>query len=148
LKKNSDIPEANLKTVKSPWRRLSMADKTILIVDDEPDIVKWLKTLFEEHGYATISAPNGFEGFDKAESERPDLITLDITMDKESGVKMYRKLHESDRTKNIPVIMVTGVDPQFKDFISKRKQVNPPAAYFEKPVNKDELLAKIKELIG
>ena len=69
-------------------------------------------------------------------------------MDKESGVKMFRKLHDSDKTNKIPVIMITGVDPQFKQFIEKRKQVDPPAAYFEKPVDKDEMLGKIKELIG
>ena len=126
-----------------------MADKKkILIVDDEPDIVEWFSTLFEDNGYDTISARDGFDGFEKAESEMPDLITLDITMDKESGVKMYRKLHDSEKTNKIPVIMITGVDPQFKKFIENRKQVDPPAAYFEKPVDKDELLNKIKELIG
>ncbi len=126
-----------------------MADKKkILIVDDEPDIVEWFSTLFEDNGYSTISARDGFDGFEKAESEMPDLITLDITMDKESGVKMYRKLHDSEKTNKIPVIMITGVDPQFKQFIESRKQVDPPAAYFEKPVDKDELLSKIKELIG
>ena len=126
-----------------------MADKKkILIVDDEPDVLEWFTTFFEDHGYDTITARDGFEGFEKAESEQPDLITLDITMDKESGVKMYRKLHESEKAKNIPVIMVTGIDPQFKQFIEKRKQVNPPAAYFEKPVDQEGLLKKVKELIG
>ncbi|HHI03735.1 MAG: response regulator [Candidatus Zixiibacteriota bacterium] len=126
-----------------------MADKKkILIVDDEPDVLDWFSTLFEDNGYSTLTARDGFDGFEKAESELPDLITLDITMDKESGVKMYRKLHDSEKTNKIPVIMITGIDPQFKQFIEKRKQVDPPAAYFEKPVDKDELLKKIKELIG
>lgn len=126
-----------------------MADKKkILIVDDEPDVLEWFSTLFEDNGYSTLTARDGFDGFEKAESELPDLITLDITMDKESGVKMYRKLHDSEKVNKIPVIMITGIDPQFKKFIEKRKQVDPPAAYFEKPVDKDELLSKIKELIG
>ncbi len=122
--------------------------KKILIVDDEPDVLEWFSTLFEDNGYSTLTARDGFEGFEKAESEMPDLITLDITMDKESGVKMYRNLHDSEKLKNIPVIMITGIDPQFKKFIESRKQVDPPAAYFDKPVDKDELLNKIKELIG
>ncbi len=126
-----------------------MADKKrILIVDDEPDVLEWFSTLFEDNGYTTITARDGFDGFEKAEAELPDLITLDITMDKESGVKMFRKLHESEKAKNIPVIMITGMDPEFKKFIESRKQVDPPAAYFEKPVDKDQLLAKIKDLIG
>jgi len=126
-----------------------MADKkTILIVDDEPDMVEWMQAFFEDNGYATKFAHNGFDGFEMAEADPPDLITLDITMDKESGVKMFRKLHESDKTKNIPVIMVTGVSPEFKNYIESRKQVDPPDAYFEKPVDKSDLLKKIKELIG
>jgi len=123
-------------------------NKTILIVDDEPDMVEYLKNLFEEHGYNTISANDGVDGFALAEKDHPDLITLDITMDKESGVKMYRNLHDSEKAKDIPVIMVTGVSPEMKQFIEKRKQVDPPAGYFEKPIDRDAIMAKIKELIG
>jgi len=122
--------------------------KKILIVDDEPDMVEWLRAFFEDNGYSTIHAFNGFDGFELAQKEKPDLITLDITMDKESGIKMYRKLNESDDVSGIPVIMVTGVSPEFKGFIERRKQVNPPAAYFEKPVEKDALLKAVKDLIG
>ena len=122
--------------------------KKILIVEDEPDMVEWLTAFFEDNGYATLSASDGFAGFEKAEAEQPDLITLDITMDKESGVKMYRKLHESEKASDIPVIMITGISSDFKKFIESRKQVNPPAAYFEKPVDRDELLKKVQELIG
>jgi len=126
-----------------------MSDKKkILVVDDEPDMVTWLTTFFEDNGYATVSASNGFEGMEKVASEKPDLITLDITMDKESGVKMFRKLNDSKDFSNIPVIILTGVSAEFKTFIESRKQVNPPAAYFEKPVERDDLLAKVKELIS
>ena len=126
-----------------------MADKKkILIVDDEPDVVRWLTVLFENNGYEAISAVDGIDGFGKAETERPDLITLDISMPKESGIKMYRKLHESETTSGIPVIVLTGVSPEFERFISSRSQVNPPAAYVEKPVKDAELLAKVRELIG
>ena len=63
-----------------------MADqKKILVVDDEPDMVEWLTTFFEDNGYATIFAHDGFDGFEKVLSEKPDLITLDITMNRESG---------------------------------------------------------------
>ncbi len=122
--------------------------KKILIVDDEPDVVEYLTAFFEDNGYQTIAAFDGFEGFEKAEQQHPDLITLDITMDKESGVKMYRKLHESETASDIPVIILTGISSDFKRFIETRKQVNPPAAYFEKPVDNEELLKKVKELIG
>jgi len=122
--------------------------KKILIVDDEEDIVRWLTLLFEESGYATISAANGADGFKKAVADIPDVIILDISMPVESGVKMYRNLKETDKTKNIPVIMLTGVSPDFENFISTRSQVPPPDAYFEKPVDKEALVKKIEALLG
>ncbi len=122
--------------------------KKILIVDDEPDIIKWLTIFFEENGYQVISAVNGSDGFKMATEEHPDLIILDISMPVESGVKMYRNLHDTKEVANIPVIMLTGVPHDFKKFISTRKHVDPPRAYFDKPVDKQELLEKIKEIIG
>lgn len=122
--------------------------KKILIVDDEPDMVEWLKTFLEDSGYNTVSAPNGERGFEMAKAENPDLITLDISMDKQSGIKCYRNLCDSEDTKNIPIIMVTGVAAEFKQFIESRKQIPKPSAYFEKPVEREDLLKKVKELIG
>jgi len=112
--------------------------KTILIVDDEPDVTAYLKAFFEDNGYR----------FDKARAERPDLITLDITMPEESGVRMFRDLQADEATASIPVVMITGVSPEFKRFIETRRQVRPPEAYFEKPIDRDELLAKVNEILS
>jgi len=120
--------------------------KTILIVDDEPDVTAYLKAFFEDNGYRAITAFDGKEGFDKARAERPDLITLDITMPEESGVRMFRDLQADEATASIPVVMITGVSPEFKRFIETRRQVRPPEAYFEKPIDRDELLAKVNEI--
>jgi DNA-binding response OmpR family regulator len=126
-----------------------MADaKKILIVEDEEHQRTWMVAFFEDNGYQTVTAENGEEGFAKALSEGVDLITLDITMDQQSGVKMYRNLQQSPELKPIPVIMITGMAREFKSFIERTKQVESPAGYFEKPVDRDELLAKVKELIG
>ena len=122
-----------------------MAGK-ILIVDDEPDMVEWLATFFQDHGYETVSARDGIEGMEKLESEKPDLITLDITMDKETGIKMYRKLCQAEST--IPVIMVTGISADLSTFLGRYKDTHESAGFFEKPVDRDALLAKVKELIG
>ncbi len=126
-----------------------MADpKKILIVEDEEEQRTWLQVLFEDNGYQTVTAENGELGFAKAQSEDIDLITLDITMDQQSGVKMYRQIQSTPETKVIPVIMITGMAREFKSFIDRTKQVESPAGYFEKPVDRDALLAKVKELIG
>ncbi len=126
-----------------------MSDKKkILVVDDEPDIVTWLATIFEEGGYETISAFSGAEAFSKARTEKPDLITLDISMDDESGLKALRNLQESKETGNIPIIIVTGVSPEVKRFIERNKKLQLPAAFMEKPIDRQELLEKTKELVG
>ena len=121
--------------------------KTILIVEDEPDEVAYLSAVFTDHGFAVISAENGQEGFAKAKSQHPDLVTLDISMPEESGVRMFRELQEDPATAGIPVVMITGISHDFKRFIETRRQVHPPAAYFDKPPDRDKLLAKINEIL-
>ncbi len=122
--------------------------KTILVVEDEADETAYLGALFEDHGFAVISASNGQEGFEKAKSQHPDLITLDISMPEESGVRMFRDLQADPETADIPVIIITGITHEFKRFIETRKQVRPPAGYFDKPPARDELIAKINEILS
>ncbi len=71
----------------------------------------------------------------------PDLVTLDVTMPEKSGVGVYRKLREEEAYKGIPVIIITGVSDDFKQFISTRRQVPPPEGYLSKPVEPEELVA-------
>jgi len=120
----------------------------ILIVDDDNDIITYLGTLLRDNDFDVIEALNGKEGFEKAQTEKPDLICLDISMPEESGVKAYRNLTENEATKKIPVFIVTGVAHDFKNFIETRKQVPPPVAYFDKPIDKDEFIAKIKSVLN
>jgi CheY-like chemotaxis protein len=128
----------------------------ILIVDDEPDVVSYLSTLLGEAGYSTLEARDGQEGLDIARRERPDLVSLDITMPEKSGVKFYREMREDAELGKIPIVIVTGVSNpwaspdgtgSFQRFISSRKQVPPPEGYFEKPIDPDAYLAKVAELL-
>jgi len=121
--------------------------KKILIIDDEEDVLTYLSVFFADNGFNVLEAQNGKEGVEKAFSEKPDIITLDVSMPEESGVKALRELQENKITRNTPVIIVTGVASDFKRFIETRKQVHPPEGYFEKPVDRDELLRKVKELL-
>jgi CheY-like chemotaxis protein len=126
-----------------------MADhKTILIVDDEPDVCTYISTLLEDHGYATISAKDGEEALVKLKADSPDLITLDISMPEKSGVRLYREIKEDSRWKKIPIIIVTGVSEDFQKFISTRRQVPPPEGYLSKPINQEEILELIQKLIS
>ena len=124
------------------------AKKKILIVDDEPDVVAYLGTFLEDNGFSVITAADGKEGFEKAKSEHPELILLDVTMPHESGVRMFRNLQEDAQSTGIPVVIVTGISHDFKRFIENRKHLRPPAGYFDKPPDRDQLLAKINDVLG
>ena len=122
--------------------------KKILIVDDEEDIRTYLSTLLEDHGYDPVLAKDGIEALKKVEAAPPDLITLDISMPEKSGVRFYRDLKGDDRWKKIPVIIVTGVSADFKQFISTRQQVPPPEGFVSKPISREEILDLIKKITG
>ena len=120
--------------------------KTILIIDDEPDTLTYFSSLLQDNGYNTVVAESGDEGLKKLASQKPDLITLDITMPETSGVRCYRELREKEEWKSIPVIMITGVSEDFRGFISSRKQVPPPEGYLAKPVDEEQLLNMVRQL--
>lgn len=122
--------------------------KKILVVDDEPDVQKYLQTLLTDNGFDVITASNGKECLLKAKSEHPDLITLDISMPYESGVRAFRDLQENESTKNTPVIIITGITGEFQSFISSRKQVYPPVDYFEKPIDRVKLMESVNRLLA
>jgi len=117
--------------------------KTVLIVDDDPDVVSFLSTLLEDNDYNVVCASDGVEGLDKARSEKPDLVSLDITMPEKSGVRLYRELKDDEDLKNIIVVIVTGMPSQFEKFISTRKQVPPPDSYIAKPFKEETFLKTI-----
>ena len=120
----------------------------ILIVDDEEDITTFVGTLLEDNGYSVIKAADGKQGMAKAKSDSPDLIILDICMPEETGVRMFRNLQEEAQTAMIPVIVLTGITHEFKRFIENRRHLRPPAGYFDKPPNREQLLTKVAELVG
>jgi CheY-like chemotaxis protein len=128
--------------------------KKILVLDDEPNVVIYLETLLRDNGYDTVSASDGSEGMEKALSERPDLITLDISMPEKSGVRFYRELKDSPDLASIPVVVVTAVTgyggkaEDFQKFISSRKHVPPPEGFIAKPIDRDELLKEIGNLLS
>jgi two-component system, OmpR family, alkaline phosphatase synthesis response regulator PhoP len=121
--------------------------KKILIIDDEEDILTYLSAFFKDNDYDVITAVNGKEGVSRALSEKPDVITLDISMPEESGVKALSELQNNSITNDIPIIIITGVASDFKRFISDRKQVHMPEGYFEKPIDRNLLLEKVNQLL-
>ena len=81
----------------------------ILVVDDELQMLELVKARLESHGYQVVTAADGAEGLRQAESEIPDLILLDIIMPGLDGYSVLQKLKSAENTKDIPVIIFTGV---------------------------------------
>ena len=128
--------------------------KKVLCVDDDPDIRLFVVTVLEENGYTPLTAANGKEGLEIIKKERPDLVTLDVLMPRQSGIKMYRELKTDDSLKNIPIIILSGIarrtflrsQEALTEFGSEN--VPEPEAYLEKPVEPEELAEIIKKVIG
>jgi CheY-like chemotaxis protein len=127
---------------------MAEGSKKILVVDDEPDTRTFLTTVLEDNGYRTEQVADGEQAIEAIEKDPPDLITLDISMPEKSGVSVYRRVKESGSYKDIPVIIITGISNDFKRFISTRRQVPPPDGYISKPVDHEEFLRLVGELLS
>ena len=122
--------------------------KKILIVDDETDVLTYLTALFQDNGYDTITAADGIKGFDLAKSEKPDLITLDIMMPDQSGVRTYRYYKGNDELRNTPVIIITAVGDSMKSFLKKLAGFPEPEGFINKPIDEAKLLEMVSDLLN
>ena len=114
--------------------------KRILVIDDDPVTVKYLTTLFNDHGYETIEAFDGTEALDIARNNIPDLITLDLQMPEEWGPRFYRKLTKDKDFEKIPVIVVSG--------LAGKHAVAKAVAFVKKPFEPEKLLKIVEDTIG
>lgn len=118
--------------------------KRILVIDDLPENVFMLQDRLEHEGYEVITAYNGSTGIEKALSELPDLILLDVMMPDITGIEVCRRLVNDPVTKDIPIILVTA-----KSGAEDTKEGLEAGAfdYIKKPFNRVELLARVKSAL-
>ncbi|MCK5581198.1 MAG: response regulator [Candidatus Omnitrophica bacterium] len=119
--------------------------KKILIIDDEKDILKMLEVRLEAQGYEVVTALDGAEGLEKAQSLVPDLVILDINLPEVNGFTVCRILKDNEVYKNVPIMMLTAREGEFDEVVDETLK---PDAYCYKPFDSDELVAKVKELLG
>jgi CheY-like chemotaxis protein len=117
----------------------------VLVVDDESDIVSTVQYRLEFCEFEVITATNGKEGLEKAASEKPDLILLDISMPVMDGHEMLERLKNRPDLKDIPVIMLTAYSDA-KD-IAKVADLG-VVDYITKPFDFTELMGKISNALG
>ncbi len=146
-----------------------MTNTRVLIVDDEPENVRYLQTILEENGFTDIhSAGDGEEGLKKAKQLMPGLIILDVRMPKKTGIVVFNELKSVWKYKNIPIIILTGEGEFLKQLTSLRgyhedsgmENQKPteevlgqfigqrPEAFLEKPIEPDLLMSTIGTVLG
>ena len=120
--------------------------KTILIVDDETDIIEMLEDILTETGYQIVTATNGKDALRKVKITKPDLIVLDINMPEMDGSEVTLALRQNEATKKIPIIFLTALRTRDDGFGIEKNIGGIPT--FAKPFDYDELLGKIRELLA
>jgi len=120
-----------------------MPVKKILVVDDSPTERHLLTELLTKNGYQVITAESGEESIEKAKSEMPDLVLMDVVMPGLNGFQATRTLTRDDATKHIPVIVCTSKGQETDKIWGLRQGAQD---YLVKPINGDELLSKIAAL--
>jgi CheY-like chemotaxis protein len=131
----------------------SMNRKKILIVDDSAIILRALSMKLKSSGYDVLTAVDGSEAVAAARQQRPDLILLDLSFPPDvghgggvpwDGFLIMDWLRRFDEAKTIPVIVITGGDP---DKYKERALASGAVSYFQKPVDNEKLLSMIRQTL-
>lgn len=121
--------------------------KKILVVEDEIAYLKLLNSQLTQEGYTVIEASDGRKGLEKAKSESPDMILLDIRMPVMDGLAMLSELRKQEAGKKTKVIMLTNLEPD--DKIIGQVAKDEPTYYFVKSdIQVNDLLQKVGELLS
>jgi CheY-like chemotaxis protein len=117
----------------------------ILIVDDEPHMLRVTELSLKRGGFQLITGRNGFDAIDQATREQPALIVMDVLMPEKDGLQALRELKQLPETKNIPVIMLTA-----RGHIMTRQDAEQSGAalFLTKPFSPTQLLNEARRIIG
>jgi CheY-like chemotaxis protein len=138
------IPEKIEVTVK-PKVVHSLKSYKILVIDDEPDIRTYLTTILEDNEAITFQAATGTNGIEMAKKEKPDLITLDLSMPQMDGGEVFVRLREDPETERIPICIVTG-RPELRRLIYDKPH-RPPEGYLDKPVEEETFVKNVRKIL-
>jgi two-component system KDP operon response regulator KdpE len=113
----------------------------ILVVDDDPDLVRALRLRLRANDFDIATASDGYGAIATAQKERPDLIILDLGLPVGDGFAVLDRLQSSDALSGIPVIVLSARDPQGNE---ERALKAGATAFFQKPADNEELLNSIR----
>jgi two-component system, OmpR family, alkaline phosphatase synthesis response regulator PhoP len=116
--------------------------KRILVVDDEPSIVKLLHFNLEQAGFTVLTAEDGEEALEKAQAEQPDLIVLDLMLPKKDGMEVCRELRQEKM--QVPILMLTAKDDELDKILGLELGADD---YLTKPFSPREVTARVKAIL-
>ncbi|HVW34418.1 MAG TPA: response regulator [Acidimicrobiia bacterium] len=122
-----------------------MAPATVLVVDDDPVILKLLEVNFEMEGFQVARASDGAEGLERARAVLPDIVILDVMMPRMTGYEVARALREDESTAHIPIIFVTA-RAQSSD-VEKGMELG-VEDYVTKPFDPLDLIERVNAILG
>jgi len=128
-------------------------EKTILVVDDEPNVRQYLKAILEDAGFHVVTAEDGEIAMRIIKERRPDFISLDLIMPRKSGHRLLFELKRDKELARIPVMIVTAhaKDDMGRDEIDdllEKRMMSGPGAYLEKPVDPTAYVHCIQRALG
>ena len=125
--------------------------KKVLVIDDNPDIIENTRIVLESEGYEVHSAPDGDSGLEIVKKLKPNLIILDVMMDKHTdGFDLCYDLKHDETCRKIPIMMVTAVTDKtgFKFSPETDGEYLQADEYVSKPIPVPELLSRVNKMIG
>lgn len=128
-------------------------DKTVLVVDDEPNVREYLAQILRDAGFHVLTACDGDEALEIIRRDRPDFISLDLVMPKKSGHKLLHEIRKDKELARIPVVIVTAHarddlgQSDFQDVMENRV-ISGPGVYLEKPVKPLDYVRCVQRALG
>lgn len=128
-------------------------DKTILVVDDEPDVRRYLQTILEDDGFRVVTASDGEEALEIIRRQKPDFISLDLVMPRKSGHRLLFELRKDKEWSRIPVLIVTAhardeMGRKDLEDIMQNRVMSGPGVYLEKPISPPVYVSAIRRALG
>ena len=128
-------------------------DKTVLVVDDEPNVRQYLAQILLDAGFNVVQAGNGSEAMEIIREKPPDFISLDLVMPRKSGHKLLYELRKDRKLSQIPVLIVTAHardemgEGDLRDIMENRV-LSGPGVYLEKPVKPLSYVRVVQRALG
>jgi CheY-like chemotaxis protein len=120
----------------------------ILVVDDDPDFVSATKIILEKESHDVIAASSGDTGFQRARSDQPDLVILDVIMDTVlDGLSVSQRMHDDEALNSIPIIMVTSIaNTDYAELFPTDEYIH-INAFLSKPISANELIRQVNKYL-